>query len=392
MRTVWGSHHDITEAPTSNLQWRSRGSRSSPPSAAFSCATVRENFKSTPRHASQSSPRTSNQKQTWSKREWWGGREGCGGGVRGKDSRTALIIPHPIPTTTTTSSHMDSIVLWAHQRGVMTSPQQSQASHIIITAYCSKSNPCSALTHTRTHTHKRERDRDLKRPLHMLINYNGDLLDTMGVQISCIFLTVKGRTGKNPNKIKETIIGDLYFYTFTTSRIVLRHPRKAELQCLKPNSYKITHEPRISDLQYNRGHSSTKSYCTTFIEKKTWGSQKVTKKKNTIFQNEEPGHGTVLHLQLISGEDEPWVTQWTLQLISNSAPPVRYSIFDIIYNTDDGAGYPACTGAPLNHELERLTPVDCITGPSDRKAPECGWKKRLDPERIPGGTQIGHSA
>lgn len=70
----------------------------------------------------------------------------------------------------------------------MTSPQQSQASHIIITAYCSKSNPCSALTHTRTHTE--ERERDLKRPLHMLINYNGDLLDTMGVQISCIFLTV----------------------------------------------------------------------------------------------------------------------------------------------------------------------------------------------------------
>lgn len=172
---------------------------------------------------------------------------------------------------------------------------------------------------------------------------------------------------------------------------MLRHPRKAErAHCLKPNSYKITHEPRISDLQYNRGHRPTKSYCTTFIEKKLEVVKRL-QKKNTIIQNEEPGHGTVLHLQLISGEDEPWVTQWTLQLISNSAPPVRYSIFDIIYNTDDGGGYPACTGAPLNHELERLTPVDCITGPSDRKAPECGWKKRLDPERIPGGTRIGHS-
>lgn len=29
------------------------------------------------------------------------------------------------------------------------------------------------------------------------------------------------------------------------------------------------------------------------------------KNKNTINQNEEPDHGNVLHLQLISGEDEP---------------------------------------------------------------------------------------
>lgn len=53
-----------------------------------------------------------------------------------------------------------------------------------------------------------------------------------------------------------------------------------------------------------------------------------------------------------------------LQLVYNSAPPVRYSIFDIIYNTGYAGGYPACTGAPLN-EIERLTPVDCITGPGD---------------------------
>lgn len=135
----------------------------------------------------------------------------------------------------------------------------------------------------------------------------------------------------------------------------------------------------------------TTSYCTTSIEeKKTWGSQKVKKNNNTIIQNEEPGHGTVLYLQLIWGEDEPSHSVDALQLLSNSAPPVRYSIFDIIYNTDHGGIYPARTGAPLNHEIERLTPVDCITGPSDWKAPECGWKKRLDPERIPGGTWVEH--
>lgn len=71
-RAAWGSHHDITEAFKHNLRWCNERSGYSPPSASFSCATVRENFKSTPRHAS-SSPRTFNQKQTWSKRWWEGG-------------------------------------------------------------------------------------------------------------------------------------------------------------------------------------------------------------------------------------------------------------------------------------------------------------------------------
>lgn len=62
----------------------------------------------------------------------------------------------------------------------------------------------------------------------------------------------------------------------------------------------------------------------------------------------------------------------------------------IIYNPGCGGNYPACTTDPTNVDISTVTPVDCITGLSDRITPE--WKKRLDPEMITGGRRIGHGS
>ena len=126
------------------------------------------------------------------------------GGVQGL-THSAHQPPPPTTTTTSTSSHMGCIVLWAHQRGVMTSLRQSQASHIIITAYCSKSNPCSAFTntHARTHAHTQTRDRGRsQRPSHTLIHYSNDLLDISSVQIICVFNSVRKHFGTLSRKVK----------------------------------------------------------------------------------------------------------------------------------------------------------------------------------------------
>lgn len=61
----------------------------------------------------------------------------------------------------------------------MTSPRQSQAQHIIITARCFKSNPYSGLTQTA----RRQETHQPTAP----VNCYEDLLDILGIQISCIF-------------------------------------------------------------------------------------------------------------------------------------------------------------------------------------------------------------
>lgn len=171
-----------------------RGHVSGPPSAShFSCATVRENFKSIPRHAS-SSPRTFNQKQTWSKR--WGG--GGGGGARTHAQRSsappALPPPQAPPATWTVSRYeLTREESWLHCNRAK--PHTSSLLLIVL-------NQIHAVP-SYTHTHTRDKARSQK-----TITYN-DLLDTMWVKITCV-LTVyeKKKQQKNkPNKIKETMRG-----------------------------------------------------------------------------------------------------------------------------------------------------------------------------------------
>lgn len=141
---------------------------------------------------SQPSPRSSNQKQRWS--------ESRRGGERSEDPRIALIAaapPQNPPATWSVST------LWAHQRRAMTSPHRSQASHIIITAHCSEQE--AVPSHTRLAIHKPSNN--------SLVNYYENLLDIMGIQISCVFTAYK--KFQTP---KEMMRADQKFDSFTTIR------------------------------------------------------------------------------------------------------------------------------------------------------------------------------
>lgn len=141
-----------------------------PPPASLTRAVITETFWSTPRHtAIPPSPRSSNQKQKMERMPvgGWGGLT---------DSRGALIIvspPHtPLATWSVSCYELTRDESWLHH---------------------SRAKPNTLLLQlvvlNQTHTAASHKPLAIKKNLQptTLVNYCEDLLDIMGIQISCIF-------------------------------------------------------------------------------------------------------------------------------------------------------------------------------------------------------------